>query len=137
MSVSRTAYALLTVAALVLCPARPAEAGLRVCNQTLDLLNVAVGEPSDTGFATEGWWIVTPNSCSSIIKNALVSRYLYLFATDVYGQNVIAGDLPMCVGRRKFKISGSDECYLRGYDRASFKEIDTFDSAFWTVFITN
>ena len=113
-----------------------AVAGFRVCNETLDVLNVAIGQPAGTGFATEGWWVVTANSCSSIIKNDLTSRYIYLFVTNIYNQSVVSGALPMCVGRNRFKITGTDACYVRGYDRAEFKEIDTFDSADWTVFIT-
>jgi len=116
--------------------AGPASASFRVCNQTLDLLNVAVGTPAEDGFGTEGWWVVTANSCSEIIRHELESRFIYLFATDVYGQSIVAGAEPMCVGRDEFRILGTDDCYLRGYSKADFKEIDTFSSKDWTVYVT-
>ena len=115
--------------------ALPAAASFRVCNQTLDLLNVAVGTPDDAGFSTEGWWVVTANSCAEIIRQQLSSRYIYLFASNVQGDGVVSGAERMCVGREKFKILGTDDCYLRGYDEADFKEIDTFTAPDWTVFV--
>lgn len=128
--------AMLPILAVALAVPRPAAAGFRVCNQTLDLLNVAIGRPSGDGFETEGWWVVTANSCASLIRRDLASRYLYLFVTDVYGQSVVDGDTSMCVGRRKFRITGIEQCWARGFDRAGFKEVDTFDSPDWTVFVT-
>ena len=131
----KTAVACSIAIILAAAPAPPAAASFRVCNQTLDLLNVAVGTPDDAGFSTEGWWVVTANSCAEIIREELSSRYIYLFASDVYGQSIVSGALPMCVGRKKFRILGIDDCYLRGYDRADFKEIDTFAAPDWTVFV--
>lgn len=113
----------------------PAVAFLRVCNQTLDLLNVALGRAVGSAFRTEGWWVVAANSCAELVREPLAQRYFYIFAIDVRGEPVIEGNTPMCVADASFRIEGVEECWLRGYDRADFREIDTFSAPEWTVFV--
>src|SRR4051812_16727498 len=61
-----------------------AAAELKVCNQTLNLYNVAIGTVGEGGsFTTEGWWTLSANDCVSPIKDKLTSRYVYVFATSI------------------------------------------------------
>lgn len=113
-----------------------ARAELRLCNQSFDVLNVALAQPSGQDFATRGWWRVAPNQCATLERAPLRSRYYYIFAADVFGNEVLAGAIPMCVAPRRFQIQGQRDCLMRGYLDARFAEVDTQDRADWTVFAT-
>src|SRR5579883_1307895 len=115
----------------------PARADFRVCNRTKYLLNIAVGYPEGDDFATEGWWSAPPNSCATPIKHPLNGRYVYLYATDVDAADVLQGTVSMCIGRRKFKISGIADCWRRGLQAVNFAEIDTLNAPDWTVFLND
>ncbi|MGQ0484962.1 MAG: DUF1036 domain-containing protein [Hyphomicrobiales bacterium] len=116
-------------------------AQLRVCNQTHDLYNLSIGHDDAGKFETEGWWAIPANSCLSPIKRPLQSRYIYLYAANIYGESVLSGNSTMCVGRGKFTIRRNPgqpwNCWLRGYKEAHFVEIDTGNSTEWTTFIRN
>jgi len=113
-----------------------ASAELKVCNQTLSLYNVAVGTEKEGAFQTEGWWTLAANDCVSPITDDLVSRYVYVLATNIYGDDALTGGTSMCIDRHKhFVIAGTDNCWLRGYEEARFKEVDTHSASSWTVFI--
>lgn len=122
---------LLCMAAL----AGPVRADLKVCNQSFDVLNLAFGQPDERGFQTEGWWRVAPNQCATLIRGTLTARYLYLFASDVFGKSVLQGSVSMCVAPRRFRITGEQDCLLRGHLEARFVEVDTGRAPDWTVFI--
>lgn len=130
------------VMALILPAAMPAPANaeFRVCNQTLNLFNVAIGRPVPNDFQgdlfeTEGWWTLAANSCTSLIKEPLESSYFYLYGTDIYGEPAIVGSTDMCVATRQFTITDQKDCWVRGYQRARFLEVDTKNAPSWTVFI--
>ena len=128
--------------ALVACTASPAHAEFRVCNQTLNLFNVAIGYLVDEGrldesevWRTEGWWTLAANSCTSPIKQPLHSKFFYLYGTDIYGEPAIVGSTEMCVGARQFVIRGIEDCWVRGFEEVRFLEVDTGNAPSWTVFI--
>jgi hypothetical protein len=77
------------------CAAGPAHADFTICNDTFDVINVAVGHEGAEGFATEGWWTIGTNRCAVPLRGTLGARYLYVYATDVLGpilRVVHAGD---------------------------------------------
>jgi uncharacterized membrane protein len=120
----------------------PTQAEFKVCNQTLNLYNIAIGKEINRSFHTEGWWTLPANNCVSPIKedlDVLKLRYVYIFATTIYGDDALTGDWPMCIDTRKFKIPKVPgepwNCWIRGYQQAKFKEIDTGNAKSWTVFI--
>lgn len=113
----------------------PAHAQLNVCNQSLDVLNVALGYEEGGEFQTEGWWSVGANRCSAVVRQPLSSRYYYLYAEDVFGQAVLAGTVPACIDAKRFRISGTSDCWMRGVREAPFAEIDTQSQSRWTVFL--
>jgi uncharacterized membrane protein len=110
-----------------------AEAALRVCNKTKYLINLAVGYTAAADFATEGWWSVTPNTCSTPIKGPLKGRYVYLYATDIDANDVLKGSVSMCIDRRKFQLFAIADCWRRGLQAVNFAEIDTLSAPDWTA----
>lgn len=112
-------------------------AELQLCNQSFEVLNVALAVPGDgQDFTTRGWWRVAPNQCATLWREILQSRYYYIFAADVFGNEVLSGSIPMCVAPRRFEIAGQQDCLLRGYLDARFAEVDTEAQPSWTVFVT-
>jgi uncharacterized membrane protein len=120
--------------------ARPAYAEFRVCNQSLNLFNFAVGRPVDGVFKIEGWWTVPANICVTAIKEDLQNRFIYLHALSVTGEDLLKGDRDMCVKPEKFTYIHDGgktwDCWAKGYQQVKFAEIDTGERATsWTVFI--
>ncbi|WP_442579492.1 DUF1036 domain-containing protein [Mesorhizobium sp. ASY16-5R] len=116
-----------------------ARAEFTVCNQTLDVVNLAVGqevqEAADAFWQTEGWWTVGANQCVNVIRDELTNRYIYIYATDVFGQPLLNGSTSMCIGTRRFIIRGDKECWTRGHKAAPFFEVDTQKTERWTLFL--
>jgi uncharacterized membrane protein len=125
-----------SLALAALLASAPARAEWRVCNKTGSLLNLAIGSSAKTDFATEGWWTVTPGSCSTPIHGPLASRFLYLYAIDINGADVTKGTVSMCVDSGKFRIVGIADCWRRGLQAANFMEIDTAEASEWTTFLS-
>jgi uncharacterized membrane protein len=117
-----------------------AGAQFAVCNQTLDVVNVAVGRDVSGGsapvFETEGWWVVGPNRCANVIRDELQARYVYIHAQDAFGQPILAGQTQLCVALRRFRVQGEAQCWARGLVAAPFHEVDTLRNARWTLFLT-
>lgn len=113
-----------------------ARAEFTVCNQTLDVVNLAVGQKIDNADQTDGWWTIGANQCVNVIREELVNRYIYLYATDVFGHAILNGAVEMCIDRRRFSIRGIEECWQRGHIAAHFVEVDTLEQARWTYFLT-
>ncbi len=121
--------------------AGPASAAFKLCNQSYDVLNVAIAQPGTDqpgpeGFSTRGWWRVAPNQCATLVRETLKSRYFYLFAVDVFGKEVLSGVVPLCVAPKRFEILRQGDCLLRGHVDARFLEIDTEEQDDWTVFVS-
>lgn len=114
-----------------------ARAEFTVCNQTLDVVNLSVGQQVQGVFQTEGWWTVGANQCVNVIREELANRFVYIYATDVFGHPVLSGSTEMCVGRRRFMVRGIDDCWQRGHVAARFYEVDTLDQVRWTFFLAN
>lgn len=112
-----------------------AAAQFAVCNQSFDVINVAIGRDTGADFETEGWWTVGPNQCANVIREALTSRYIYVHAQDVFGQPVLGGTTRMCVSPRRFQIRGIEDCWARGHVAAGFIEVDTLHTERWTLFL--
>ena len=113
-----------------------AKAVFAVCNQSFDVVNVAVGMFEDDAFVTRGWWTVGPNQCANAVRESLTARYIYVFAQDVFGNEILNGATPMCIGTERFVIRGVDECLIRGHLAANFVEVDTQQTERWTLFLT-
>ncbi len=112
-----------------------AQAHFAVCNQTFDVINVAIGQYQRETFETSGWWTIGPNQCANVIDEVLTARYVYVFAQDVFGKTIVSGATPMCVAPERFRIRGETECLVRGYLEARFHEVDTLRTERWTLFV--
>lgn len=123
----------------------PALAAFKLCNQSYDVLNIAIAQPAaersgggalPEDFVTRGWWRVAPNQCATLLRDRLQSRYFYVFATDVFGKEALAGAIPLCVAPRRFAIDRQGDCLVRGFLEARFLEVDTEEQSDWTVFVS-
>jgi uncharacterized membrane protein len=133
---SRRGAGLLIVAALVLFEAgEPAFAEFAVCNQTLDIANVAIAESSSGALKSSGWWVIAPNRCANVVEGVLKSRYVYIHAVDGRGRALLDGKAEFCTDLKQFAIEGQEKCWLRGFTSANFTEIDTKDAQSWTLFL--
>ena len=117
--------------------AAPARADFRVCNATQSLVGVAIGYRAKSGWVTEGWWHVDPSTCKTLIEGSLSSRYYYLYAEDAERGGRWDGPINMCIAEKEFKISGVQDCFARGFQRAGFQEYDTGEQASWMVQLTD
>lgn len=114
---------------------QPAAAAFTICNQMLDIANVAIGEAVGDLIETRGWWVVAPNRCASVIQGDIKSRYVYVHAVDVRGRELFEGGSTFCMLPRQFRISGTKDCWKRGYATGNFHEVDTQDTRDWTLFL--
>src|SRR5947209_663229 len=114
-----------------------ARADMRVCNNTHMLLNYAIGVNAGERFATEGWWTVTPGSCSTPLRGPLPGRFVYLYAIDIDAVDALSGKVAMCVDRGKFRVLGIFDCWRRGLQAVNFAEIDTGGATDWTTFLSD
>ncbi len=108
-------------------------ADLKLCNATTGRIGVALGYQDGTGWATEGWWTIAAESCETLLKGKLTSRFYYVHAIDYDRGGEWAGATVMCMADNAFTIRGNSECEGRGFKRAGFMEIDTNDARDWTI----
>ena len=134
-SAARRAVVALATAFLVLFASQRAQAEFTVCNQTLDVVNLSVGQEIAGAFQTDGWWTIGANQCVNVIREELANRYIYIYATDVFGNAILNGSTEMCVERRRFSIRGIEECWQRGHIAERFYEVDTLQQIRWTFFL--
>lgn len=127
-----------TVAALLVIGlwAAPAEADFRLCNNTSSRVGVAIGYKDQDGWATEGWWNLSPRSCETLMRGTLVARYYYVYAVDYDRGGEWSGQAFMCTRDKEFTVRGTEDCLARGYDRTGFFEVDTGEQQTWTVQLT-
>ena len=135
MNRSRKCRLFATLLAVITLHGAPSFAKFSVCNQSIDVINVAVGRERSETFETEGWWTIGANQCADVIRTDLTSRYIYVYVMDVFGQALLNGTTEMCVGRRSFEIQGTQDCWERGYRTEQFFEVDTGNVATWTLFV--
>ena len=112
-----------------------AHAEFAICNQSFDVVNVAIGRDVDGDFQTEGWWTIGTNQCANVIRDELESRYIYVYAQDVFGKPMLNGTTTMCLEGKRFTIRGISSCWSRGHIQARFIEVDTEKTQRWSLFL--
>ncbi len=115
----------------------PALADLKLCNATSSRIGIAIGYQEKTGWATEGWWNIASQTCETLLKGTLSSRFYYVHAVDYDRGGEWAGTHQMCTQDKSFTVRGTQDCQKRGYKRAGFFEVDTNDSKNWTIRLTD
>ncbi|MEZ5852116.1 MAG: DUF1036 domain-containing protein [Hyphomicrobiaceae bacterium] len=110
-----------------------AHADLKLCNATSSRVGVAIGYQDGKGWATEGWWNVSGQTCEVLLKGTLSSRFYYVFAIDYDRGGEWAGPNAMCYAAKSFTIRGTQDCLRRGYKKGGYFEVDTNDAKDWTI----
>lgn len=118
---------------LIITYSKIAYAEFRLCNDTQGIVTVALSYQDKSEWVTKGWWRVAPLNCSALIKESLKARFYYLHAEDAKNEGRWEGPIFLCVKDEKFNITGVKNCYVRGFQKAGFQEIDTLSQANWTV----
>lgn len=128
----------LLVAALpVMTAPTPAHADLKLCNSTESRVGVAVGYQDKDGWATEGWWNIASQTCETLLKGDVPSRFIYIHAVDYDRGGEWVGTNFMCTNDKSFAIRGVQDCSDRGYKRTGFFEVDTGEAKDWTIRLTD
>ena len=130
---ARSVLRLALPAAFLLAGAVPALADLRMCNTTGSRVGVAIGYRDAQGWVTEGWWNIAPRACETLLRGTLAARFYYVHAVDYDRGGEWAGNSYMCTADKKFTIKSVPDCGKEGYKRTGFFEVDTGESADWTI----
>ena len=117
--------------------ATDARADLKLCNSSASRVGVAIGYQDPTGWATEGWWNNASQTCETLLKGAVPSRFVYVHAVDYDRGGEWGGKNDMCTADKSFAIRGVQECPKRGYNRSGFFEVDTGEAKEWTIRLTD
>lgn len=125
-----------TIAAGIALCSGAAMADFRLCNKTGSRIGVSIGYKEKDIWSTEGWWNVAANSCETLLRGQLGSRFYYVYAIDYDRGGEWNGKAYMCTRDKEFTINGIEDCLARGYDRSGFFEIDTGEQRNWTVQLT-
>jgi uncharacterized membrane protein len=110
-----------------------ARADLKLCNTTTARVGVAIGYQDNQGWATEGWWNIAAQTCETLYKGILSSRFYYIHAVDYDRGGEWAGQSFMCSADKSFTIRGVEDCQKRGFKRTGYFEVDTGESKDWTI----
>lgn len=113
-----------------------ANADLKVCNDTENTSGVAVGYLENNQWISQGWWHIPAGECSAIVEGNLKHRYYYIFAEDEQTNEIWQGNVSMCTSNVEFKIIGRENCFVKGYEKAAFFEVDTKQNNSWQVRLT-
>ncbi|QXX74859.1 hypothetical protein MHY1_01676 [Methylovirgula sp. HY1] len=113
-----------------------AHADFRLCNKTMHRVSVAIAYTNGTEWVSEGWWNLKANGCETLMRGPLAAEFYYVYAMDERGAEW-KGKTFMCTRDHEFRISGRQDCFVRGFDRTGFFEVDTGqDARNWTVQLT-
>jgi uncharacterized membrane protein len=127
---------LLALAALLF-GAVPAHADFRLCNSTINRVSVSIAYTDGTNWISEGWWNLKASGCETLVRGPLAAQYYYVYAMDERGAEW-KGKAFMCTRDHEYRISGRENCFVRGFDRTGFFEVDTGkDAKNWTVQLTD
>jgi uncharacterized membrane protein len=106
---------------------KSSDLGLTICNETKHTQSVSIGYEGDAGFTSEGWWHVDANECKKVISTKLKLQYYY-YRAEVQGGDFDGENYFFCTDTKEYTIVGDEDCGARGYDRESFREINTGSS---------
>jgi uncharacterized membrane protein len=133
LRITQVTFSILAVGIMLNFFASQAQADLRICNKTSELIGVAIGYRDSTDWQSEGWWRIPPDQCESVIESSLSARFYYLYAEHASQEDTWGGNIYMCSSSKDFQITGVKDCYARGYEKLGFFEVDTGDQSNWTV----
>jgi uncharacterized membrane protein len=119
------------------CSLAPARADFRLCNNSGSRVSVALAYTDGETWISEGWWNLKASGCETLVRGPLAAEFYYVYAMDEHGGEW-KGKAFMCTRDREFRIIGREDCFVRGFDRSGFFEVDTGKEAKnWTVQLTD
>ena len=114
-----------------------ARADFRLCNNSSSRVSVALAYTDGETWISEGWWNLKANGCETLVRGPLAAEFYYVYAMDEHSSEW-KGKAFMCTRDREFRIIGREDCFVRGFDRTGFFEVDTGKEAKnWTVQLTD
>ncbi|MDQ6867513.1 MAG: DUF1036 domain-containing protein [Pseudomonadota bacterium] len=115
----------------------PVRADFRLCNNSGSRVSVSLAYTDGETWVSEGWWNLKPSACETLVRGPLAAEYYYVYAMDEHGGEW-KGKAFMCTRDHEFRIIGREDCFVRGFDRTGFFEVDTGKEAKnWTVQLTD
>ncbi len=122
-----------TLAVWCMAFATPAAAQLAVCNASSSRIGVALGYQDPSGWTSEGWWNIPSQSCETLLKAEVPSRFIYVHAVDYDRGGDWSGTNQLCTADKSFAIREADKCAKTGSRASGFFEVDTGDAKEWTI----
>jgi len=116
--------------------AEPSDASLQFCNRTRSSVMLAVGYIDGQVWTSKGWFNIAPSTCSTPISGRLTNRYYYYYGHDSSNAEW-KGDHSFCTSSNAFTIPGNLNCQARGYKPFGFVQLDTGNSADYTLNLTS
>ena len=102
-----------------------APAGYTACNETREVLLVALGQKEGGKPVSRGWWTVQPGACAKAVTAPLTGEAVYLLALRKNGSTVVGGPAHFCTAGAAFEITGAENCSGRGFADAGFATTPT------------
>lgn len=99
---------------------KTAPAGYTVCNDSRDVLLVALGQTERGKPVSRGWWTVQPGACARAVTTPLKTGAVYLLAQKKGGGTLVSGAKTFCTTPVIFEIAGAQNCAGRGLSEAGF-----------------
>ena len=99
---------------------KTAPAGYTVCNESRDVLLVALGQMDHAKPVSRGWWTVQPGGCAKAVTTPLKTDAVYLLAQKKTGSTLVAGSKTFCTTPVIFDIQGAENCAARGLTQSGF-----------------
>ncbi|MBX9926582.1 MAG: DUF1036 domain-containing protein [Hyphomicrobiaceae bacterium] len=111
----------------------PAAAQVTVCNASSSRIGVALAYQDPSGWTSEGWWNIPSQSCETLLKTQVPSRFIYVHAVDYDRGGDWSGTNMLCTAEKSFAIREADKCAKTGNKSSGFFEVDTGDAKEWTI----
>ncbi|MBD2136516.1 DUF1036 domain-containing protein [Anabaena sp. FACHB-1237] len=121
-----------------------AKAWFRVCNDTGQDAHVAFGYPEGGKWYSQGWYVVSAETCQEVYPHELRNRTYYVHAQD-YDGNTWGDDINFCnywvQFRRRFKREQTDKtrnnCFPPNQGLMGFVEVNTGGARNFTFRLTD
>ena len=102
-----------------------APSGYTVCNETRDVLLVALGQMEAQKPVSRGWWTVQPNACAKAVTTPLNTDSVFLLAQKKNGGTLVGGAQKFCTTVVAFEIRGAENCATRAFTESGFAATPT------------
>lgn len=119
----------LFVFALLGVSAAPAEASVRLCNETSYVLQVSAAYQQGVANKTEGWINIVPGDCETALEGMPDGAQAFVYAKSDAAHAgpglVFDGSERFCVGaeNKRFTVEGRRDCRRRGYGEADLTPV--------------